>query len=608
MCGIAGYFGPKKNEPSNNQIESCMNLMKRRGPDYQHSSKKNFNDISSIMLHSRLSIIDPVINSKQPMEDKNGILSFNGEIYNYLELISKYNLKNLKTKSDTEVLLKYLNLQKESLPKDDLDGMWSFAYLRKIKMELVLCKDRFGEKPLYYLFKNKSLYYGSNINYIYALYNKNEKLNVDKISAFISYGFKSLFLNDETFFKDIKTLNSSESLTINTLLNIKRKKIWKKKPNFNFKIKNYNDAKSELIEILKKSFSRRLRSDFQISCLLSGGIDSSSIVSIAKNFCNKYLKCYSISTDDKNYDESKRIDLLCKSLGIKTKYISMDKFDSYEFLENIIQDTKFPLSSISYLVYAHLNKAIKEDGHRVLLSGLGGDEIFAGYYTHQMNYLVSNFHDKNFNKYYNDWNKYIKPLVRSKILSDFKYYRKNSKKQLPSFHEKEEVKKFIKKKYTKKINEVKFTSNFFRNQLSVDLFRDTIPPQILSSDQVSMHYSIENRSPFLSKEIFDFAHSLQDNFLINNGFGKAILRDSLQGLLPNEVLKFREKIGFYANINKFFKTSSKQFKDRLFQSDLINKFINLKEITKVLNKDYMNNSEAKFIFCILNLAILEQVK
>ena len=429
MCGIAGYFGPKKNEPSNIQIKNCINLMKRRGPDYQHYSKKSFKEISSIMIHSRLSIIDPVLNSKQPMEDTDGILSFNGEIYNYIELIKKYNLKKLKTKSDTEVLLKYLNLQKQFLPSDDLDGMWSFAYFSKVNQELILCKDRFGEKPLYYLFKNKCLYYGSNISYITALFNKPENLNEDKISAFISYGFKSLFLNNDTFFKDIKMLNSSEALKINKQLNIKKIKIWKKKPSINFEIKNYEDAKSELRELLRKSFSIRLRSDFPVACLLSGGIDSSSIAAIAKKFNNKNLKCYSIFTNDKNYDESKRIDLVCKSLGMKTNYVSMDKIDSYEFLENIIKDTKFPLSSISYLVYAHLNKAIKNDGHRVLLSGLGGDEIFAGYYTHQMNYLVSNIKNKNFSSYYDNWSKFVKPLVRSKILSDFKYYRANLKKK-----------------------------------------------------------------------------------------------------------------------------------------------------------------------------------
>ena len=139
-------------------------------------------------------------------------------------------------------------------------------------------------------------------------------------------------------------------------------------------------------------------------------------------------------------------------------------------------------------MYAHLNKEVKNRNLRVLLTGIGGDELFGGYYTHQINYVVSNFKKQNFQNIFNDWNNFTRPLIRSRILSDLEFYKKQLKK-LPSFHEKDEIKEFIKLKGKLNFKEKMFCkTNFFKNQLALDLFRDTVPPQILSADQVSMFF------------------------------------------------------------------------------------------------------------------------
>ena len=419
-----------------------------------------------------------------------------------------------------------------------------------------------------------------------------------------------MFLNNETFFFEIKNIESSSALIINNQLNHKKKFIWNKITRIKTENSFYSEKKSNLKSLLIETFSKRFRSDFPMACSLSGGIDSSAIVGLAKTINNIDLNCFSIKTDDKNYDESERIDSMCKSLNIKPNYVRLNKINNYDFLEKIISDTYCPLSSISYLLYAHLNKAVKDKNFRVLLNGIGGDEIFAGYYTHHMNYLVQSFKNrKNFKNIFSMWKKFTKPLVRSKILSDFDYYRKQLKKKLPSFHEKEEISRFVKNRKRLKVKEKIFCKdNFFRNQLSKDLFRDTVPPQLMSADQVSMYFSIENRTPFLSHELFKFSNSISDEYLIRDGFGKAILRDALSDFLPESIINFREKIGFNANINKLFDINSKKFKDQLFQSNYINSLINVNQVNKLLQKDYMNNAESKFIFCVLNLGILSNLK
>ena len=122
-----------------------------------------------------------------------------------------------------------------------------------------------------------------------------------------------------------------------------------------------------------------------------------------------------------------------------------------------------------------------------------------------------------------------------------------------------------------------------------------------------MFFSIENRAPFLSHDLYEYSNSVPDDCLINNGFGKAILRDALSEILPKSIISFREKIGFYANINKFFKTNSKKFRDQIFQSNYINNIINMNNVDDLLKKENMNNAEAKFVFCLLNLAILTKM-
>ena len=606
MCGIAGFFGPRKLEPSKESIKKCILLMKRRGPDFQNYLKSTFNNISSIMIHSRLSIIDPSKNANQPMEDENGIISYNGEIFNYLELIKKYKLQNLKTKSDTEVLLKLTNIN-NNLPNKDLDGMWSYAYLNKKQKKLTICRDWFGEKPLYYLYKNKCLFYGSNIDYINTLSGRNKEINEEKIVTFLSYGFKAISSDVQTFDKKIEALESSTAISIDHSLKPKKIKIWNKKPEKTIISNKYNENVLILRDLLKTSFSKRLRSDFPVACLLSGGVDSTAIAGYTKKFFNRNLTCYSIFNKEKDYDESKQIDSFCEIYGIKPKYIRMNTLDNYKFLERIIEENYSPLSSISYLAYANLNKAVRDDGHRVLLGGLGGDEMFAGYYLHHMCYLVSSYKGKKFKKIYNEWEKFIKPLIRTKILSDFNYFKSQLNKANYSFNEKNEIKKYLKSKKLPKISTKKYSKNFFRNQLLLDLFEHSVPAHNISGDQISMHFSIENRNPFLSKDIFNFANSLPDHYLIQDGFGKRILRDALNKIVPESILRLREKIGFYANLKEFFDIRNKKFKDKLYQSESVNKYLDKNSVDKILKKDHLNNIESKFIFNVLNLAILTKL-
>ena len=607
MCGIAGYLGSKIFLPNKSLIKNCSRLMRRRGPDNVNHKIILNKQKSLLFIHSRLSIIDPVKISNQPMEDENGILIFNGEIYNYIELKNSLIKKGykFKTNSDTEVLLKMLSLHGEKA-LNSLDGMWAFAYYNKRDKSLILSKDRFGEKPLYIYQDKNNIFFGSNINYILSLTKIKPEINYNKFHDFLFAGFRTIGLTEDTFFKKIDNLKPNTYLKISDK-GIDEKHYWDYK---NLKINNnlkYLDAKELIKSTFIESLKRRLRSDFPIACLLSGGLDSNSIIFAAIKKLNIDMKCYSIGTKDKRYDESTIIDKTKNKLDLSHSYVKTKKNFSYKEIYKIIKDGAYPVSSITQLLYYFLNKKINNDKIRVLLSGIGSDEIFAGYYTHQMYYLFSSEKKRDFGKVYLDWERFIKPQVRNSGLNDFNYFKKGIKNQEHVFIANDTFpNNLVKNKYIS-IPKKKYFKDYFKNQLANDLFIHYVPTQLRDLDQISMYWGIENRSPFLSKNLFEIAFSLKNSFLIKDGYGKKILRDSMKGLVSSEILKSRNKIGFNMNMQTLFDIKSKNFKDRIFQNDKLNDFINLEEINKILEKDTINNPESHFLFSLLNVGTFLEI-
>ena len=205
MCGIAGYLG--KRIISDDVVQSTLESMKNRGPDAQSFSR--INDSSQVLLlHSRLSIIDLDSRSNQPFERGDLSVVFNGEIYNYVELRSE--LRSLgsifETESDTEVLLEaYLKFGEDCVKK--FEGMWAFAIYDKRKQKLFLSRDRFAEKPLYYMTNDDGFYFASEVNFLKELINDKIKINEKFVLRYLANGYKSLYKDSLGFLNNIKELS-----------------------------------------------------------------------------------------------------------------------------------------------------------------------------------------------------------------------------------------------------------------------------------------------------------------------------------------------------------------------------------------------------------------
>ena len=486
-----------------------------------------------------------------------------------------------------------------------LDGMWAFAYFNKRSKKLILSRDIFGEKPLYYYANKDKIIFASNIKYIEEIFSEKLTINLNKIERFLAFGFKEFGNNDQTIFKEIKSLLPGNTLSItNNKLKKTNKNIFLKKKKI-FKI-SYQSAVRTLREKIIKIFKTRFRSDVPLSNLLSGGMDSSSISAIAKTQ-KKKIYHYSLRHLSKDYNEDLLINENVNYLKLHHKFVDIPKRKNLKEFKKILAYSYNVMPSLTSLAFAIVCKKIKSNGFKVVLTGIGGDELFKGYYHHFLSFLYSIRDKKYFKEYFELWKIKQRPLIRSKKFRDFEMIKKIAKENntIHSFHEDYELKKYFKKKY--KFKKRKYSNNFMNNAIINDIKHYALPSQLEYADNISMYYSLEARSPFLSKDIFKFLNKLPDTYFFKNGYPKAILRDAMKPIMSKKILQNLNKVGFYISFYDFFGKEIDKIKKILSQSEILKKIIKKDTIKILLQKKQIQHSESKFLFSLLNVAMIENL-
>ena len=603
MCGISGFFGTKKIDVSS--IRKTLSSMKNRGPDYSESFEQKIGDNNFIyLLHSRLSIIDLNDRSNQPFTINEHTIIFNGEIYNYIELKKILEKKGVKfrTNSDTEVLLQsYILFGEKCL--DYLDGMWSFAIYDSKKQILFLSRDRFAEKPLYYTVQPEGIYFGSQISFIKNLSNKKFQKNEKKINQYLSFGHKPIFKDRETFYKDIRLLGYSENLTCNNEKNIKIKKYWDIKTKIDKNI-NRQEAIDEIKKLLIETTSLRTRADVPAAFCLSGGIDSGTLASIAVKELNYKIKTYSIIDEDLRYNEEDNIKKVVKDLGCEHEIIRIQKNNFVENLTKLIKYHDSPVYTLSQYLQSCLVKSISTSGYKIAISGTASDELFSGYYDHYLlhfNYLQKS---NELEKHISYWKKNVRPHIRNEVFKKENLFIENPNYRDYVYDQHETLSKYLHAPLKEKFKETKFSDDLFSNRRLNELFYEQVQPTLNNEDLNSMMYSVENRSPFLNKKLFDFCYSISPGNLIDKGYTKSILRESMKGILQEEIRLDRVKKGFNCSIKTLINFNDKSFLEYFFnpKSEIFN-YINIKKFKELLNEDLSKNHFSKFIFSFLSSKI-----
>jgi len=600
MCGIAGFIGRKKIEI--HQIEKTLDLMKTRGPDHQGMAQFKHKDINVYLLNSRLSIIDLDPRSNPPMKIGSKTLAYNGEIYNYIELRDDLKRQGMSfnTDSDTEVLLQALIRDPKTALKN-LEGMWAFALYDEGLGQLMLSRDRFGEKPLYYFEAEEGLYFGSEIKFLSSLRGQKFEVNDRQVLRYLVNGYKSLYKSGETFFKGIKELSPGQNLIVSNNLAIDITKYWN--PTYAPTKMTVEEAISGAKERLFESVRIRLRSDVPLAFCLSGGVDSSALTSIASKVFGCNVSTYSIIDSDPRYNEMENIRATVDDLGCKNHIVHLKKEHSLDRMRSVVRYHDTPIATITYYVHNFLSEAISKAGCRVAFSGTSADELFTGYYDHFNLHLYEMRHRADFQDYMSDWKKHISGFIRNPLLKNPELYFNDPGSRSHVYLNNDDFEKYLKVPFHEEFSEVHFTDSLLRNRMMNELFVEATPVILHEDDLNSMMYSVENRSPYLDSRLFDFCYSVPPEHLIKNGYGKYLLREAVSGVLNDKVRLDRQKRGFNASIQSVVDFENKDVIEDLLSDGPIYNYVDREKISTLFNKNELSNSFSKFLFSFINAKI-----
>lgn len=596
MCGIAGSIG--KDKISQQRIIAVEEKLSKRGPDASGSFQDEIGNKCAItLIHTRLSIIDLNAHANQPFIKGNIHLVFNGEIYNYKELAEELKTlgANIATNSDTEVLCEAYRYWGASC-LEKLEGMWAFALYDSNAGKLLLCRDRFGEKPLFYKKQSNTVYFASEPKALSKLTGEKLTPNYRHVKKYLTNGFRSIFKNNETFFEGVYEVPAASFFEINDKLEIKQSCYWvlqhNEKEYTNEQI--LTEAKERLVNALKI----RMRSDVPLAFCLSGGVDSTALVSLASKYLNKDVYAFSVIDKDKRYNELENIQTTIDELGIKNHFAYTSTNGFLDRMERIVNYHDAPVPTISYYVHNFLSEKISELGYKVAVSGTAADEIFTGYYDHYSFWLAGQIANDNtqHDALIAEWKQSYGKWVNNPLLQDPLRFQKEPEFRQHLYQNREVFNSFLIEPTNDDFYEEQYSSDLLRNRMMNELKHEVVPVILRADDMNSMMYSVENRSPYLDRSLVEFLYSVKNKALIQDGYPKWILREIIAGIAPEKVRTDRQKKGFNASINSLVDKNDPSTKERLLSEGIIFDIVKKQAIEDFFKNDMNDNSSSKYMF------------
>jgi asparagine synthase (glutamine-hydrolysing) len=618
MCGIAGRLNfASENYASSQLIRRMTDLIAHRGPD----SEGQYLSGPLGLGHRRLSIID-VSAGAQPLcnEDKSIWIVFNGEIYNFLELRAQLLNKGhvFTTASDTEVIVHlYEEYGTECLGL--LKGMFAFAIWNDKSKELLLARDRVGIKPLYYSHKADFIAFASEIKSILVNPEIERDINFQGLDLFLSF----LYLpGRETLFKDVQKLEPGHYLLVRNGKILKRQ-YWEltSQPRA---CANFQREAENLNELLRAKLRAHMISDVPVGFLASGGVDSTALLSYAGEETDKQIKTFTVGFSEQNFaDERPYARAASDAFNTEHHEISISANEFINFLPAYIWHMEEPVCEPPAIALYYISKLAREHV-KVLLSGEGGDEAFAGYPEYRNFSLLERL--KSFGPIgravaaplFRHGNVFglaklrrFEPMLNV-ALQDYYYSRSSTpfehfnpiKAQLYSPALRQEVNGSHPGNLVHSFFHKAQSANVLQQMLFVDT-KTWLPDDLLvKADKMTMATSVELRVPFLDHEVLEFAAGLPQDFKLRGFRTKRILKHCFRNRVPREILK-RKKTGFPVPYNKWLRHDAKDFVVETLTSrkarerDLFNK----SQVEKLLRTFLETGAGAKLIFSLLVLEL-----
>jgi len=611
MCGITGFFDPDMDKRKLTPvIRKMTDIIDYRGPDADGFYVEN----GLALGHRRLSIID-LSSGAQPMANKKQTvwIVFNGEIYNFPEIRASFESDGypFQTHSDTEVLIAlYEKYGVDMLPR--INGMFAFALWDVKKKKLFLARDRMGKKPLFYFQKGNRLIFGSEMKSILATRDVPRELASQALDMFFNFGFVPA---PYTILKDIRKLLPGNYMVFSE----KEKRTvqyWDVKFNPISPDTPRQKMEDQLDELLYNAVTRRLISDVPLGAFLSGGVDSSSVVGLMARYNKIPVESFTIDFDEGDYSEASDARIVARHFNTHHHELTV-KPSSFDILQDAVWHFDEPFGDSSAIPTYYVSKMAREKV-TVILSGDGGDELFAGYSRYLRmdqlkgyaglppwikKYLLAPFADMlplNFparnrimaiaHQNNSDFGLGIYPYVKHLIFSgDLKRELKQTPLTLNSFPH---------------IAPLDGMHPLSRKQyLDIKLY---LPDDILVKvDKMSMANSLETRAPLLDYTLAEFAATLPPQWLVENNEGKAFLKKVVGRFLPEHVFN-KAKHGFSIPKKTWFKAELKDFSREVLLSERARHrgVLDNRMVEKILHLHNTGERDySKWIWCLLNLEL-----
>ena len=657
MCGITGVLSLNKPSVNVDDVKSMADKIAHRGPDdagylcfhtgarynksvsfYQNITDKAFKNVEDMlsiiesdsvqrelhgydydlyMGHRRLSILDVSYAGHQPMSDlsKNIWITYNGEIYNFKELRAELERlgHRFKSNTDTEVII-YAYIQWGIKCVEKFNGMFAFSLYDNFKKKFFLCRDRYGIKPLYYHLTNENtLIYASEIKSILAY--KEYQSEVDKEALLEYFTFQNIFTN-KTLHKNIQILEAGHYFEVDLLSKkIEKTQYW----DFDFSepdaVKDEREYAEELDRLFTQAVTRQLVSDVPVGSYLSGGMDSGSITAVAsKHFqqSNDYLQTFTVGFDlssasgmELGFDERAKAEYMSYKFQTEHYEMVLKSGDMERCMHDFAYHLEEPRVGQSYPNYYAAKLASKFV--KVVLSGVGGDELFAGYPWRYYRAVNNGNYDDYIDKYYSFWKRLIDNKDIKKVFGPIANDVSNVwTRDIFSNVFKTPVKNQTPEEYIN--HSLYFEAKTFLHGL------------LVVEDKLSMAHSLETRVPFLDNDLVDFAQKIPVKFKLSNlskvvkmdeneigklqktNDGKLILRKSMSKHIPENIHK-AVKQGFSGPDNSWFKGESIEFVgEKLLDSNAkIYQYMDKKSTQKLINQHLSGEQNRRlFIWSLLN--------
>lgn len=611
MCGINGFISNKPVNIHRDSFQRANDIIEHRGPDDQGMVFMNTNtnlsipinntavlqnsgykdtDFNIILGHRRLSILDLTSLGSQPMGNNNKSvwITFNGEIYNYIELREVLTGKGhtFRSNSDTEVIIKAYEEWGEQCV-EYFNGMWSFCLVDLSKKKVFCSRDRFGVKPFYYYYDGTNFIFGSEIKQLLEYPFIKRYANERAIYEYLA--FSAVEYCEETFFQDIKKLMQGHNLTINIenmLLDIK--KYYNPKFSINNDI-SYDEAVSSYKNLFMDSVRLRLRSDVEVGSCLSGGLDSSSIVCVMHDILDGENKggiqnTFSSHFNEKEANELEYMQEVINATGMRANFTEPTINDFLDDINKIVWHQDEPFGSTSIFAQWSVFKSVQENKVKVMLDGQGADEQLAGYIPLAYYYFNELESQKRYGKLFWEALKYVKShpdinwtnMLPSSIRSKIgRFSRKAVNSPTQNWINPKLVENYKDNAIFPQYSKMKvFGENEYLNNILFQLtFYTNIQSLLHYEDRNSMAFSVESRVPFLDYRLVELLFSLPSEFKIRNGYTKSILRDSMKNVIPDKIRLRQSKLGFATPERTWQKTALREMMGRALDDDRIERFI-----------------------------------